>query len=447
MTRVPLDDHAAMYVAASRRRHPPSVGVVRRFEQPIDAATLTAYAAQLAANPRGFGRRVVPARIPGARPSWEPACVLPPVRVESEARTAADIAEILNDEVSAQLDPRCDPGWRLTALAGENGGMLVLTWLHHAYGDGRSILETAFAPAVGDEQPRVSARPTTELGDVVARVRRGVAGSVRLGRDAATVGWRRPQSELARLRPAVDALRLRDRGVGCRSLRRVVALARVPVTAWDDAAAERGGSGNALLLAILANLLRIARQSRGELEERPLRLLLPFDTRLRQPLNATSAESVQNASGAATVVLPGGAPTYGSLAGVRSATKQALRDASAAVSAGSSARPPGVVDAMDLLPHAITQRVAVRVQAHADGVASNVGSIPDHVAALGRHVASEVFLLAGPMLTDLTVCLGRDRDALALGVVADAARLGPVGGLQELVGEELAAWGLPAVVG
>ncbi|MGA9856739.1 MAG: hypothetical protein WBQ18_02690, partial [Solirubrobacteraceae bacterium] len=68
MTSVPLDGHAAMYVAASRRRHPPCIGVVRRFAEPIDAATLSAYAGQLAANPRGFGRRVVSARVPGARP-------------------------------------------------------------------------------------------------------------------------------------------------------------------------------------------------------------------------------------------------------------------------------------------------------------------------------------------------------------------------------------------
>ena len=84
MTGAPLDDHAAMYVAASRRRHLPCVGVVRRFAEPIDTDTLAAYAADLGANPQGFGRRVVPARVPGARARWEPATVLPELRIEPE---------------------------------------------------------------------------------------------------------------------------------------------------------------------------------------------------------------------------------------------------------------------------------------------------------------------------------------------------------------------------
>lgn len=101
---------------------------------------------------------------------------------------------------------------------------------------------------------------------------------------------------------------------------------------------------------------------------------------------------------------------------------------------------------MQLLPNAITYRVASRVQAHADGVASNVGAIPEHVARLGPHVAREVYLLASPMLTDLTVCLGRDRSHLSVGVVADPARLGPTGALRQHVAEELAAWGIEASV-
>jgi diacylglycerol O-acyltransferase / wax synthase len=79
-------------------------------------------------------------------------------------------------------------------------------------------------------------------------------------------------------------------------------------------------------------------------------------------------------------------------------------------------------------------------------VASNVGPIPPHVAQLGRHTAREVFLLAGPMLTDLTVCLGSDRTEMAVGVVADPARLGPAGGLRDRLAEELAGWGLAARV-
>jgi diacylglycerol O-acyltransferase / wax synthase len=438
-----------MYVAASRRRHLPCVGVVRRFGEQIESETLVAYAAELAANPEGFGRRVVPARLPGARQRWEPAAILPPLRVETEPLPSEVLAALLDEEVSTQPDPTCDPGWRLTALNDSEGGTTVVTWLNHAYGDGRGILETAFAPAaVAVDRSAVPRRQTMhELGDVVGRFRRGIVGGARLGREAATVGWRQPASDLARLGPALAALRTRDRSVGGRSRRRVAALARVEADAWEATAADHGGSSNALLLAVLANLLRLARQSRGEAHERPLRLLLPFDTRLAGGGAGSPVEpATANAAGAAVVVLPGGTPSYGRLDAVRAATREALRRASATAAATRAAAPPGVVDVMALLPSAITHRVASRVQANVDGVASNVGPIPPHVAQLGRHTAREVFLLAGPMLTDLTVCLGSDRAEMAVGVVADPARLGPAGGLRDRLAEELAGWGLAARV-
>jgi hypothetical protein len=324
----------------------------------------------------------------------------------------------------------------------------VLTWLHHAYGDGRGILETAFVPGAAPAAPPPVATSQTmsELGDVMSRFRRGVIGGARLGREAATVRWRQPQSDLARLGPALSALRARDRSVGARSRRRVVALARIETVGWDAAAADRGGSGNVLLLALLANLLRVARRARGEAGERPLRLLLPFDTRLRGEGVTGAPSMTANAAGAAVVLLPGGAPWYGRLEAVRLATRDALRHASASAVATAAAGPPGVIDVMALLPSTITHRLASRVQGNVDGVASNVGPIPAHVAGLGRHTAHEVFLLAGPMLTDLTVCLGRDGGQIALGVVADPARLGPAGGLRERLAEELEGWGLNADV-
>jgi hypothetical protein len=440
---LPLDDHAAMYVAASRLGHPPCVGVVRRFSEQVSEEALASYAASLAANPKGFGRRVAAARIPGARARWAPATSLPSVRVEREPLTAAQLAALLDEEVSAQPDPSRDAGWRLTALTDDGGGTVVLTWLHHAYGDGRAILEHAFAPAAeGAPAGYAAVRTAHELGDLVARVREGVAGSARLGREAASRGWRVPHSDLARLGPALSALRARESRIGTRSQRRIVALARMDVQTWKRAAAAHDGTSNTLLIAVLANLLRLARGSRGDVRERGLRLLLPIDTRGRALGSGAAAD---NAASASIVVLPGGEPAYGSLAGVRAATHHALRRATAAVHAG-RARPAGVVDAMQLLPDAITHRVASRVQAHADGVVSNVGAIPAHVAQLGPYTAREVFLLAGPMRTDMTVCMGRDRTDATLSVMADPARLGPVGKLRDRVAEELAAWGVGADV-
>jgi diacylglycerol O-acyltransferase / wax synthase len=444
---LPLDDHAAMYVSASRRRHLPCIGVVQRFDERVREETLAAYAGRLASNPHGFGRRVVAPRIPGARARWAPTTDLPQLRVEPEPLVPAKLAELLDEEVSTQPDPS-RAGWRLASLLDNDGRSVVVTWVHHAYGDGRSILETAFAP-LAEERASLSQPPPSaihELGDVLVRLRQGFAGGVRLGREAALVRWRRPDSELSRLAPAVAALR-RDGAVGGRSQRRILALVSVDAEIWDRAAAERGGSGNTLLIAMLANLLRLARYSRGQMDQRPLRVLIPVDTRSQSTaLIERPGSTATNTAAAAIVHLPGGTPRYGRLEDVRAATRQALRAAIPSAARDAPARPPGLVDAMQLLPNAITHRVASRVQAHADGVASNVGRIPPYVTQLGPHTAREVFLLASPMLTDVTVCLGRNLNQATIGVVADPARLGPVGGLREHVAEELAAWGVEATV-
>jgi hypothetical protein len=451
--KIPLDDHAAMYAAATRtRRHRPCIGLVRRFDEPVGGDALLRWANDLARNPQGFGRRVVKPRVPGARLRWQPAADLPPMRYEPEPLGPAELDVLLEEEVSSQPDPSSTTGWRLAAARTADGGSVVTLWVNHAYGDARSILSTAFdavAPAHDDPGAARRRRPETvdEIGDVVRRLRHGVGGSVRLGREAAG-SWRRPAEagDLARLGPTLAALRARDQSVGARSGRRNVTLVRVAAEEWDAAARDHGGSGNTLLLAVLANLLREARAARGDAVDGPLRILLPVDLRHQRPDGAHDVTA--NAVVGALVVLDGGRARHGTLTDVRAATKRAIEDATpvgAQRRDGRPAGPTGTVDAMRLLPDALTHRMAVLAQG-ADGVASNVGPIPPQVGRLGPHTAAETYLLGGPMMTDVTICLGRSAAGVTLGVVADAGRLGPGGTLRTRVAAELRAWGLAATV-
>lgn len=208
-------------------------------------------------------------------------------------------------------------------------------------------------------------------------------------------------------------------------------------------ARSRGGSGNSLLIAVLANLLRGARRHRGEEWHGPLRIMLPIDLRRRQARKGMDVTA--NAVTAAVVGLDGAEQQHGRLDDVRRAVRIALGSAASASDRWSAATSGVMVDALRLLPVRISHRLAVWGQC-AEGVASNIGAIPTNVGQIDGHRASRVYLLGSPMMTDLTVCLRHVGDELTLGFVADAGRLGPGGTLPERVAAELDAWGVPARV-
>jgi hypothetical protein len=244
------------------------------------------------------------------------------------------------------------------------------------------------------------------------------------------------------LPPAIRPSRGRDRTRRPPSNLRVAAIATVPAAAWDAAAAERRGSGNTLLAAVSANLLRRARSARGARMDRTLRLLLPVDLTDRD-----LARIVERSSGPAAamttaeVVLEGGPPVHGELATLRATMKAAfIRD---------SGRVPavrGAGDVMRLLPEALTFRAAARAALRFDGCASNVGAMPPGMLQIGPHIADDVAMLGFPIGNEAITALIRYRDEVAVAVVTDPLRLGPAADLRTWLADELAAWGLHEVV-
>jgi hypothetical protein len=225
----------------------------------------------------------------------------------------------------------------------------------------------------------------------------------------------------------------------------VIALARVTHQDWKNVAHAHGGSSNTLFLAMLGNLVRMSRRARGEVNDGELRLLLPIDispflSQLGLSLDPRSTNTII----ASVVELDAGAPRYGDLSDVRAATKVAVEAAVANIPHAPSNRPPGMVDAMQLLPSSVAHRVALRVQSDVDGVASNVGPMPRHIGVIGDHVATDMFLVATPSHTDISGTFGRHGDTSTLSFVADPALLGPAGTLRERVAAEFDAWGVPA---
>lgn len=453
-----LDQHAEMYVAAARKRiHTPCLGLVQRFETALTRDELEAYGQRMTANPFGVGRRVVRPRVPGARMRWEPLADMPPLYIYDHPHDLESLHELICQEVSADIDPLNGVGWRIAAAPDGNGGTLVVNWASHAFGDARHMLEKVFCAAGSQSQPDVEIAlhsplrrgAANEIGDVVRRVRRGLTGSVRLGREAIAAPWsQESKTELLRVSPAIAAYRRRERQVGALSRKRTVAMVSVKHADWKHAANTRGGSSNSLFLAVLANLLRGARFARGDHYDGDVRILLPVDIGDHiMSMPDAPAERPENTVIGSIVQVSGDGDHQLNLTEIRDATRDGIVTAVEELAAtGGSNGPLGLVDAMQLLPAGLTHRIAMRVQGDVDGVASNVGPIPREAGMIADHAADETYLLAAPTRTDMTGCFGRLGDISTLSFMADPARLGPGGDLRQRVREELATWGVSAEV-
>ncbi|HWE10951.1 MAG TPA: hypothetical protein VG325_16500 [Solirubrobacteraceae bacterium] len=455
---VALVDLGSLMLYASRRSTVlPNMGLVLRFPEPLTAAELRAEAARLASSPFGLGRRLAPPRIPGARPRWVSAAEPPPVEVAPQRRSPRELGMWLADELSVRHDPERGAGWRLAATTDAEGSMVVALTLNHLFGTGRDIATTLYGGELltdaaangstgsnGDDASSYGLR--AEIADSATRLRRGTVGLMRLTREVAQLPVRRrPHGELTDMGKPLAALRDRDRTRGRSSSRRVGATVRTDVEAWDAAAERHGGSTTALQLALCANLLRDARRIRGAASERPIRLIVPVDLADRQEMPRASATVGPIKLTSATVVLPGGTPRHGDLGELREQLRLAVQAAVEEVrTTGRVPVAPGVVDAMRLLPDAITSRVLFGVHARYDGAVSNVGPLPPGIMRIGDHVATDAFLMAFPLGSDLAVGFATHGMSLALGAVADPSRLGAGPPLRERITRELGHWGIAA---
>jgi hypothetical protein len=454
-TEIPLVDWGSLALRAGRIGPVlPHIAWVLRFPGAIDEETLAAEARRMAATPYGLGRRIAPPRVPGGRHRWRQEPRPPAVAIAPRALAGPDaLAAWLDREIGVPLDPEHDAGWRIVAAPEEGGGTVVLVVVHHLFGTGGGILNALYGeagvdPTVGTTEARFS--PANHF--TLRRETRAVAERFGLGLlGAARLASALPQAALAPSRrrgaaaagpPALRPPRGRDRTRRPPSNLRVSAIATLEAATWDEAAARRGGTGNTLLAAVAANLLRRARIARGGQRERTLRLLLPVDLTDRELEHVAQRSSgPAPAMTTAEIVVEGGAPAYGELGALRARMKAAF--------IADSGRVPtvrGAGDVMRLLPEALTFQVAARAALRFDGCASNVGSVPAGMSFLGPHEARDMALLGFPIGNEALTALIRHRDRIAISVVTDPLRLGPAADLRAWLDEELAAWGLAEVV-
>jgi hypothetical protein len=427
----------------------PHMAWLLRFPDAIAEPELAEEARRLAATPYGLGRRIVPPRLPGGRHRWRQERIPPAVAFAPRPLAGPDaVAAWLDRELGVPLDPERDAGWRIAAAPTAAGGTVVLVVAHHLFGTGGGILRALYGddgvdPTVGTTETRFSADNDftvwREARGVAERVGLGLLGAARLAgavpEAARSAG--RERGGAAPIRPP----RGRDRTRRPPSNLRVAAIATPAASAWDDAALAHGGTGNTLLAAVAANLLRRARIARGGPIQRTLRLLLPVDLSDREVARLVQTSGPAPAMTTAEIVVEGGRPAHGDLRALRARMKAAFIADSAATPAVR-----GAGDAMRLLPEALTFRAAARAAVRFDGCASNVGSIPPRTLHLGSHVADDMAMLGFPIGNEAITALIRYRDRIAVSLMTDPLRLGPAADVRAWLAEELAAWGIEGAV-
>jgi hypothetical protein len=143
----------------------------------------------------------------------------------------------------------------------------------------------------------------------------------------------------------------------------------------------------------------------------------------------------------ASVILPGGPPAHGDLRDLRARMKAAF-----VADTGTAPVVRGAGDAMRLLPEPVTFQFAAYAAKQFDGCASNVGEVPEGMARIGSHQASDMAMIGFPIGNEALTTLIRYRERATVAVVTDPQRLGPAADLRAWLAEELGAWGLTDVV-
>lgn len=448
---VPLVENGALMLrAAQRTALLPNVALVTRFDEVIPLEALEEEARRLASSPFALGRRLRSPRVALARPLWRISPEPPPVGLHPTPLSEDALGGWLDDQLSVRHDPEHGHGWALSAAFTTSGETVVVLVICHLFGAGRDLIASCYGglPEVDPATLGGSCSVGDEALDAATRIWKGVTGAGRLAAGVVRAPWKtEPYGDLAELRLVWQAWRDRDPTRGRPSRRRVCAFATVHAEKWDARAAESGGTPTSLQVAVAANLARVARIARGGPVERPVRMIVPVDLTDRNevPNAAATVGPIQLTS--ATVVLPGGRPQRGDLGDVRATTRAAFGEASKRIAqTGRVPVAPGVIDAMKLLPDAVSQRAVFGVHGHYDVAASYLGALPSGIRALGGRTARHAAVVAFPLGSDQSVAIGRHGDAVQVGVIADPSRLGGGPPLRRRLAAELAAWGLPETV-
>ncbi len=308
-----------------------------RFPDRVAPQALEPVHAALRTGP--LGRRVVRARIPGARPYWRANTSAHPLRISERVLRADELLDWA-DAQGSDLDPEYAPGWRLAAAALEDGGSVVALTCSHVLADGRG-LTIAVDQALSGVAATEVVTPQSDWADAWRQWSIVLGGAARAFRRGVP---RRPTAAASRSGVA------RTCGV----------VLEIPVPDWETAAAAHAATGNSLFVHLVARIL----WDSGFAEPR-IAASIPVDTR--------GEPRVDNDMAMTEVTV------------IRSDTPASLREKCRAAYEHRMSGPQGMPEEiLQVLParaaHAVSRGAGER-----DILCSNIGPLPTALSHLGPH--------------------------------------------------------------
>ncbi|MFI5775496.1 hypothetical protein [Nocardia sp. NPDC051570] len=411
-----------------------------RFDQPLDRAVLEAFHAQLA---QGFlARRVVPTRMPFARPYWAAATASIPLDWQDDPVPAEAIVDWLSAQTDAGFDPAVGRLWRLSAAPSAGGTLLSLVTSHVGADGGAVIFAVQDALArIAQGAPAARADGSGRLvGEVPVRGRwrtdlADAAGQLRAIAVGIGKAYRaRDIAEPARQdRPQEPRLDLPEQ------FQPTEMVVNVPLAQWNSVAAAYSGTANGLMLGTAVGVLgRCGRIDDGH----EVRVDIPRS--LRGPDDPRG-----NATTGVPISVPYRKGELADLGHIRAATKKAIS------SYGDPATTPAVQHLQPVqmvIPDFVARRF-VRTSKAPICLCTNLGETAQSVATLDGVAAAAVLMRPVIRAADteffrttevgLNMSWSSDGETVTLAVTAaDPDRFPTREALRGYVEEEFAVWGL-----
>jgi len=328
-----------------------------------------------------LGRRVVRARVPGARPYWRANSSAHPLRLAQRPLPAEHVLAWADNQ-GFDLDPEFGPGWRLAATELADGGSVVSLTCSHVLSDGRGLAIAVDRALSGLDatttRPGPAGRARSSAGPESAGTAPKSTGTTAPHAEALELGIAQSDWADARrqwsivLGGAAKALRHgiperparasgRDGGTaGGTVVTASCAVLQIPAADWELAATARGGAANTLFLHLTAHMLW-----NSGFRDPTISASVPVDTRDEPRVNNDMAMTEVTVT--------------------RADTPATLREKCRAAYEHRMSSPGGLPEEiLQVLParaaHALSRGAGER-----DILCSNIGTLPTVLSHLGPH--------------------------------------------------------------